>query len=64
MSDVTPVPPVDHCPACQVARELAQHRDDKAPGWSIRRGALNFAVLVAQRACPAYEPAGGRASDG
>lgn len=59
MSDTTPAPMVDHCPACRVARELAEHRDATAGGWSIRRGALSFAVIVAQRACPAYEPARG-----
>lgn len=45
-----------HCPACRVARELADHRDGSAAEWSIRRATLNFAVIVARRACPEYEP--------
>lgn len=47
----------DHCPACRVARELAEHRDSTAGAWSLRRGVLNFAIVIARRACPAYEPA-------
>lgn len=63
MSDTTPVPPVDHCPACRVARELAEHRDLTAAGWSIRRGTLSFAIVLAERACPAYEPVRGGGGD-
>lgn len=53
---------VPHCPACQVAIELRQHRDATAPGWSIRRGTLNFAIIIAERACSAYTPAGARSA--
>jgi hypothetical protein len=45
----------DHCPACRVVRELLEHRDSSAGVWSLRRGVLNFAIVVARRACPAYE---------
>lgn len=43
-----------HCPACQVVADLAEHRDATAADWSARRGALNFAIVLARRACPAY----------
>lgn len=46
----------DHCPACRVLRELTEHRDTAAPDWSPRRGVLNFARVVAARACPDYQP--------
>lgn len=46
----------DHCPACRVARELAEHRDATASEWSVRRATLNFAHVLATRACPAWEP--------
>lgn len=46
----------DHCPVCQVARELTEHRDATADEWSTRRGVLNFARIIATRACPAYVP--------
>lgn len=43
------------CPACATAADLEAHRDaTTGDGWSIRRGALNFAVLVARRNCPSY----------
>lgn len=51
MPDATP----DHCPACRVVRELAEHRDQTADGWSVRRATLNFAIIIARRACPAFE---------
>lgn len=54
----------DHCPACRVARELAEHRDATAAAWSPRRVALSFAVIVAERACPAYEPTVGPVDEG
>lgn len=44
----------DHCPACRIARELTEHRDATAADWSQRRGTLNFARVIAMRACPAY----------
>lgn len=47
----------DHCPACRVARELTEHRDACAVEWSHRRAALNFALILAKRACPDYRPA-------
>lgn len=47
---------VDHCPACRIRRELTVHRDTTAPDWSPRRGALNFARVLAARACPDYQP--------
>lgn len=47
----------DHCPACRVARELREHVDKTAPEWSVRRGALNFARVIAMRACSDYKPA-------
>lgn len=47
----------DHCPACRVARELGEHRDSTAADWSIRRATLNFARIIATRACPEYAPA-------
>lgn len=46
-----------HCPACQVATELEEHRDAAADGWSVRRATLNFTLVIARRACPAYVPA-------
>lgn len=48
-----------HCPACRVVAELSEHRDATAGGWSIRRGTLNFAILVARQCCPDYEPSTG-----
>lgn len=47
-----------HCPACQVVADLTAHRDATAGGWSIRRATLNFAVVIAERACPGYRPPG------
>lgn len=47
----------DHCPACTVARELRGHRDATAVEWSCRRAMLNFAAIVADRACVGYVPA-------
>ena len=47
----------DHCPACAIARELSAHRDMAATDWTPRRAVLNFAVIIARRACPAYVPA-------
>lgn len=55
---VSTAAPAPHCPACQVAAELVEHRDATAGGWSIRRGTLNFAVVIAQQACPGYQPVG------
>ena len=48
----------DHCPACQIVRELTDHRDATATAteWSARRAALNFALVIAARACPQYVP--------
>lgn len=46
----------DHCPACRVARELREHSDQAHPEWSVRRGTLNFARILAERACPDYRP--------
>ena len=46
----------DHCPACQIARELTEHRDAYYPPWSKVRAAYNFARIVAMRACPEYVP--------
>lgn len=46
----------DHCPACRITRELREHIDSTAPEWSVRRGALNFARILAERACPDYHP--------
>jgi hypothetical protein len=54
---LAPVPDPGHCPACLVAVELAEHRDRTAGAWSIRRATLNFAIVVARRACPSYAPA-------
>lgn len=50
-------PPLDHCPACRVARELTEHRDASANEWSIRRATLNFARIVATQACPDWQAA-------
>jgi hypothetical protein len=47
----------DHCPACRVARELTEHRDAAAADWSVRRATLNFARIIAERACPDWKPA-------
>ena len=47
----------DHCPACRVARQLAEHRDDTAPEWDQRRATLNFATVIARRSCVDYQPA-------
>jgi hypothetical protein len=41
----------DHCPACRIVRELTEHRDKCAPGWDVRRGSLNFAIVIAESAC-------------
>ena len=46
----------DHCPACRIARELTEHRDTSAAEWGLRRGVLNFARVLAVRACPEYRP--------
>lgn len=46
-----------HCPACEVAAALREHVDQTAAEWSQRRGALNFARIIAERACPDYVPA-------
>lgn len=45
-----------HCPACDIAAQLEAHRDTYTNGWSQRRGTLNFAALIARRACPEYQP--------
>lgn len=45
-----------HCPACEVAAALREHVDQTAAEWSQRRGALNFARIIAERACPDYKP--------
>ena len=45
-----------HCPACEVAAALREHTDQTAAEWSQRRGALNFARIIAERACPDYKP--------
>ena len=42
----------DHCPACRIRRELHEHRDATYPEWSTTRGVLNFAAVLAGRACP------------
>jgi hypothetical protein len=63
MADLTPVPPDAQapphspaaCPACRIADQLAEHRDTFAATWTKRRGILNFAILIAQRECPAYQ---------
>ena len=46
----------DHCPACRIARELREHRDNTAAEWSVRRGTLNFARVLAERVCPDWRP--------
>ena len=50
---------MSHCLACAVADDLAQHRDNTATEWSVRRATLNFAVIVARRTCPDYKPTQG-----
>lgn len=45
----------DHCPACRVARELREHIDHTSVAFP-RRGAFNFARILAERACPDYKP--------
>jgi hypothetical protein len=63
MADLTPVAPDAQapphspaaCPACRIADQLAEHRDTFAATWTKRRGILNFAILIAQRECPAYQ---------
>ena len=45
------------CPACRIAAELSKHRDTFASEWTKRRGILNFAILIAQRECPAHQRA-------
>lgn len=45
------------CPACRIVNTLAKHRDTTAADWSLRRGTLNFAILIAQRECPAHQRA-------
>ena len=52
-----------HCPACQVAVELTEHRDATAGGWSVRRATLNFALVIARRACTSYEPVTSRGEE-
>jgi hypothetical protein len=56
-SIVPPATPAQHCLACQIADELAAHRDSTATDWSVRRAALNFAVIIARTTCPDYVPA-------
>lgn len=46
----------DHCPACRIRRELHEHRDATYADWSTTRGVLNFAAVLAARACPDYTP--------
>jgi hypothetical protein len=45
----------DHCPACAVARELTEHRNQTAARWGQRRAAFNFAAIIARQACPDYQ---------
>lgn len=45
-----------HCPACSVVADLVEHRNKTAAEWSVRRGTLNFAIVVAMRSCPDYIP--------
>lgn len=52
----------DHCPACRVVRELGEHRDATAGEWSQRRAVLNFARVIAERACPEYRPTEGESA--
>jgi hypothetical protein len=40
------------CPACRIIAALEQHRDNTATNWSLRRGMLNFAIVIARRECP------------
>jgi hypothetical protein len=67
MADSTPTEPPTHsppeCPACRIVATLAAHRDDSHPDWSIRRGVLNFAILIAQRECPAHRYAWSEAGE-
>lgn len=44
----------DHCPACRIRRELHEHRDTTYADWSKARVVLNFAAVLATRACPDY----------
>lgn len=46
----------DHCPACQVVRELTAHRDSHSFPDGVRRWTLNFAVVIARSCCPDYKP--------
>lgn len=55
---------VPHCPACRVVAELEEHRDATAGGWSVRRATLNFAIVIARQACPAYARSTPTAVDG
>lgn len=45
-------PPPDHCGACQIVRELTDHRNLTAPVWGVRRATLNFAIVIARSVCP------------
>lgn len=45
----------DHCPACRVARELTEHVTESGTPHP-KRGAFNFARILAERACPEYQP--------
>lgn len=53
-----------HCPACHVVVEPEAHRDATAGGWSVRRATLNFAIVIARQACPAYVRSTPTAVDG
>lgn len=64
MADAEREGAVEHCPACRVAAELLAHRDSTAPDWGVRRATLNFAAVVARRACPAYVPSTDTEGDG
>lgn len=63
MADSTPAAPQAQppthspadCIACRIADQLTEHRDTFAPTWTRRRGVLNFAILIAQRECPAHQ---------
>lgn len=45
------------CPACRLVADLTAHRDNHHPTWGPRRATLNFALVLAARACPLYQPA-------
>ena len=44
------------CAACTIRADLHAHRDATYPTWGTERGVLNYAAVIAGRACPEWRP--------